>query len=204
MSIEIWITYVLACMVIIIVPGPTVTIIIANSVRHGTRAGLANIAGTQLGVGLALLLLIVGLSSIMEVISEWFYILKLIGAGYLIWLGIKLWHSDGDISSPQTSSHAKGSFFLQGFLVAITNPKILLFFGAFIPQFVDVSINPVFQLTILGATFMLVASIIDGGYAFLAGNAGKWLSTKRVRFVERFSGTLLIGGGIWLALARRS
>ncbi len=202
MSLEVWITYVLACAIVVIVPGPSVTIIIANSVKHGTKAGLANIVGGQLGLGLALVVLLTGLASVMSIVSEWFYILKLVGAVYLIWLGIKLWRSNGQLTAPEDKP-AKGGFFLQGFFVSITNPKVLLFFGAFIPQFVNINAEPVYQLSLLGATFMLIASIIDGGYAVLAGNAGKWLSTKRVRFVERFSGTLLIGGGIWLALARR-
>ena len=202
MSVEVWITYILACMIVVIVPGPSVTIIIANSVKHGTKAGMANIAGGQLGLGLALIVLLAGLASVMSIVSEWFHILKIIGAVYLIWLGIKLWRSDGNLVAPEEKKIV-GGFFLQGFFVSITNPKVLLFFGAFIPQFVNINVDPIYQLAILGLTFMVVASIIDGAYALLAGNAGKWLSTKRVRFVERFSGTLLVGGGLWLALSRR-
>ena len=127
MSLEVWMTYVLACMIVVIVPGPSVTIIIANSVKHGTKAGLANIAGGQLGLGLALAVLIAGLASVMSVISEWFFILKLVGAFYLIWLGIKLWRSNGQIAAAD-EPRIKGGFFLQGFLVSITNPKVLLIF----------------------------------------------------------------------------
>jgi threonine/homoserine/homoserine lactone efflux protein len=202
MSLEVWLTYVLACFVVIIVPGPTVTVIVANSVRYGPRAGLANVAGTQAGMGVALLVLIAGLASVMEFISEWFYVLKLGGACYLIWLGAKLWLSDGKLVTADVRS-VKGGFFLQGFVVAVTNPKVLLFFGAFIPQFVDPRSEAVYQLAVLGLTFMLVATIFDAVYAILAGRAGIWLSTTRVRLIERFSGTLLIGGGLWLALTRR-
>ncbi len=202
MSLEIWIPYVIACIVIIMVPGPTVTVIIANSVRHGARAGLANVAGTQVGMGVALVVLVAGMASVMTFISEWFDLLRLVGACYLIWLGIKLWRSDGKLTSGEAKP-VKGGFFLQGFLVAVTNPKILLFFGAFIPQFVDPSASAVYQISLLGLTFMIVATIIDTCYAFLAGNAGNWLSRSRVRMVERVSGIALIGGGLWLALARR-
>ena len=202
MSIEVWLAYVLACSLIIMVPGPTVTVIIANSVRHGTKAGLANIAGTQLGISLALMVLITGLASVMAVISEWFDVLRLVGALYLIWLGVKLWRSGGNLMAGPARP-VKGGFFLQGFLIAVTNPKILLFFGAFIPQFVDPSANAVMQLVIFGLTFMAVAAIIDSAYAVLAGNAGGWLSRTRVQFVERVSGVALIGGGLWLALVRR-
>lgn len=202
MSVEIWITYVIACIIIIMVPGPTVTVIIANSVRHGARAGLANVAGTQVGMGLALVVLIAGLASVMTFISQWFDVLRIIGAGYLVWLGIKLWRSDGKLTSGEIKP-VKGGFFLQGFLVAVTNPKVLLFFGAFIPQFVDPSLETFYQLGLLGLTFMAVATIIDSSYALLAGRAGSWLSQSRIRLVERVSGVALIGGGIWLALARR-
>lgn len=202
MTLEIWIPYVIACILIISVPGPSVTVIIANSVRHGTKAGLTNVAGTQAGIALALFVLIAGLASVMTFVSQWFDILRIIGAVYLIWLGIKLWRSDGKIIAGKAKP-VKGGFFLQGFLVAITNPKILLFFGAFIPQFVDLAANPIYQLTLLGVTFMLVATIIDSFYAFLAGSAGSWLSQTRVRLVERIAGVGLIGGGLWLALSRR-
>jgi len=202
MSLEIWIPYLIACIVVIMVPGPTVTVIIANSVRHGSRAGLANVAGTQLGLGLSLLVLITGLASVMTFIGQWFGVLRLVGAFYLVWLGIKLWRSDGKLMSGEAKP-VKGGFFLQGFLVAVTNPKILLFFGAFIPQFVDPAADPVYQLAVLGLTFMAVATTLDSCYALLAGRAGDWLSQKRVRLVERISGVALIGGGIYLALARR-
>ena len=202
MSIETWLAYVIACAVIIIVPGPNITVIIANSVRHGTRAGLANVAGTQAGMALVLAVLIAGLASVMTFISQWFDLLRLVGAAYLIWLGIKLWCSDGKIIAGEAKP-VKGGFFLQGFLVAVTNPKILLFFGAFIPQFVDPSTGAIYQLSLLGLTFMAVATILDSCYALLAGKAGRWLSQSRVRLVERISGVALIGGGLWLALARR-
>jgi len=202
MSIETWLAYVIACIVIIIVPGPSVTVIIANSVRHGTRAGLANVAGTQTGMALALVVLIAGLASVMTFIGQWFDLLRLVGAAYLIWLGMKLWRSDGKIMAGKAKP-VKGGFFLQGFLVAVTNPKILLFFGAFIPQFIDPSSGAFYQLFLLGLTFMVVATVLDSCYALLAGRAGRWLNQPRVRLVERASGVALIGGGIWLALARR-
>lgn len=202
MSIELWVTYIFACAAIAIVPGPAVSLIIANSVRYGSRAGLANVAGIQLGVALALVVLVAGLASVMSFVSQWFEVLRIAGAAYLIWLGIKLMRSDGKLEKAQAKP-TNGGFFTQGFLVSITNPKLLLFFGAFIPQFVDPQNDPVYQLAVLGLTFMAVATILDSGYALLVGNARNWLSQTRVRFLERASGIFLIGGGLWLALARR-
>lgn len=201
-SFEMFLTYLAACIAIVIVPGPTVTVIIANSIRHGARAGLLNVAGTQLGMAFYLLILAFGLASVMAIIGEWFNVIRLIGAVYLIWLGIKLWMSKGDISAKDVKP-VKGGFFLQGLFVVLTNPKVLLFFGAFLPQFIDPAGNYPAQIAVLGATFILVALVLDSGYAFMSGGVGAWLSRKRVRLLERISGTFLIGGGIWLALVRR-
>ena len=201
-SFEMFLTYLAACIAIVIVPGPTVTVIIANSIRHGARAGLLNVAGTQLGMAFYLLILAFGLASVMAIIGEWFNVIRLVGAVYLIWLGIKLWMSKGDISAKDVKP-VKGGFFLQGLFVVLTNPKVLLFFGAFLPQFIDPAGNYPVQIAVLGATFILVALVLDSGYAFMSGGVGAWLSRKRVRLLERISGTFLIGGGIWLALVRR-
>jgi threonine/homoserine/homoserine lactone efflux protein len=97
----------------------------------------------------------------------------------------------------------RGGFVLQGFLVLMANPKALLWFGAFIPQFVDPNGNYVGQIILLGLTAMAVALVSDGAYAVLTGRAGAFLSRKRIRIVSRVSGGFLIGGGIWLALTRR-
>src|SRR5688572_6906433 len=95
MSPELYLAFLLACVVIMIVPGPTVTLIIANALTHGTRAGLLNVAGTQLGMGLMIAVVVVGLASLVEAMGFWFEWLRLAGAAYLIWLGIKLIRSSG-------------------------------------------------------------------------------------------------------------
>ena len=98
----------------------------------------------------------------------------------------------------------RGGFFLQGFLVMLSNPKVLLFFGAFIPQFVDPRGDASGQVVLLGATAMAVAALSDGAYALLTGRAGALLARGRGRLLSRLSGLCLIGGGVWLAVARRS
>ena len=196
------IAFTLASAAIIIVPGPTVTVIIANSLRHGASAGLRNVAGTQFGILTMIVVLAAGLSVVVELMSYAFDWLRLIGAAYLIWLGIKLWRARGTLA--ETGSARSGeSFFWQGFIVIWSNPKALFFFGAFIPQFVDPAGAAVMQSMLLGVIFMVVATIFDGAYAILAGRTGALLSRNNVRLVEMVSGTCLIGGGIWLALARR-
>ena len=202
MSVELYLAYVVACFIITIIPGPTVTLIVANSLAHGARAGLINVAGTQLGLGMMMLVLIVGLSSIIATMGFWFDWLRLAGAAYLIWLGWKLLRSEGGFGQSGDTPKPRGGFFLQGFLVLLGNPKALLWFGAFIPQFIDPAGDYLWQVVLLGLTAMATGAISDGAYAILAGGAGRLLSRQRVRLISRIGGLCLIGGGAWLALAR--
>lgn len=204
MPLELYLSYVLAGIAIVIVPGPTVTLVVANSLNHGVRAGLLNIGGTQLGLAIMTGVVMLGLATIIETMGVWFDWLRLAGAAYLVWLGWKLLRSRGGLGEAGAVPKPRGGFFWQGFLVILSNPKALLLFGAFIPQFVDPKGDYVWQVALLGATFMAIATIFDGAYAILAGRAGRMLTQRRVRLVSRASGAILIGGGIWLALARRS
>jgi threonine/homoserine/homoserine lactone efflux protein len=202
MSLELYAAYVLACIVIALVPGPTVTLIVANSLTHGTRAGLLNVAGTQLGLALMLVVVAIGLASIIETMGMWFDWLRLAGAAYLVWLGWKLIRSSGKLDALGRTQRPKGGFLLQGFLVMMGNPKGLLWFGAFIPQFVDPDTDYLGQVLMLGLTAMAVALVSDGAYAVVSGRARALLSQSRVRLASRIGGVCLIGGGVWLALAR--
>jgi threonine/homoserine/homoserine lactone efflux protein len=202
-SPEVLITFALASIAIVIVPGPTVTVIIANSMAHGSRAGFLNIAGTQTGVALLLVVLVFGLAAIVETMAWWFDWVRLAGAAYLVWLGLKLFFSRDEGGAPPPPKTDRG-FFWQGFAVILSNPKMHLMFGAFLPQFVDPAGNYVAQTVFLGLVFMIVATVFDGTYAVLAGGAGKLLTAARGRRVRRLSGGFLVGGGIWLATLRQS
>jgi threonine/homoserine/homoserine lactone efflux protein len=240
MSLELFAAYLLACVVFTLVPGPTVTLIVANSLTHGTRAGLANVAGTQAGLAVFVGVLVIGLASVIETMGVWFDYIRFLGAAYLIWIGIRMVRSSGRLDDPgQTQDHddfgskrskiinvidsdilehdvvrkplrtfrhharaPRGGFFLQGFLVMLSNPKVLIFFGAFIPQFVDPAGDYVTQVILLGLTAMLTAAVTDGAYAILTGRARLLLTQARVRLISKLSGVFLIGGGVWLALTR--
>lgn len=198
--------YGLTCLALVIVPGPTVTVIIANSLRSGATAGFANIAGTQLGLTILLAIFVFGFSSVMALIGEAFFWLKLMGAAYLIWLGLSMWRSQGSFAEIERSQNSVSmkKMFWQGFFVILSNPKVLFFFGALVPQFIDPT-RPVMPQTILFCVmFSLIATFVDGLYALLAGGAGQWLNASRVKLAERLSGSLLILGGIWMALSRRA
>jgi threonine/homoserine/homoserine lactone efflux protein len=204
MSAQVYLAYVAACIALALLPGPVVTLVIANGLRHGTRAALINIAGAQVGLAVVIGIVAVGLTSLMATMGYWFDWVRLAGAAYLIWLGVRLVWSPGmpvaaDAAPPPPP---RGGFFLQGVLVLLSNPKVLVFFGAFIPQFVDMSRDQIPQVVVLGATFMVAAGISDSIYAVLAGRARVLFSARRTRMLARVSGSFMIGGGVWLALIR--
>jgi threonine/homoserine/homoserine lactone efflux protein len=203
MSLQVYLAFIAACVALALLPGPIVTLLIANGLRYGTRAALTNIAGVQLGVSIVIGVVAIGLSSLMATMGYWFDWVRFAGAAYLVWLGIKLIRFPVEgIKEDTPPAPPRGGFFLQGLLVALSNPKLLLFFGAFLPQFMDMSRDYFFQVTVLGITFMVIAAATDATYALLAGRARKIFSAKRTRLLSRVSGGFMIGGGIWLALTR--
>jgi threonine/homoserine/homoserine lactone efflux protein len=203
MSLQIYLAFAAACIALALLPGPVVTLIVANGLRHGTRAALINVAGAQTGLAIVIGIVAVGLTSLMATMGYWFDWVRFAGAAYLIWLGIKLVRAPVQgVSADEPPPPPRGGFFLQGFVVLLSNPKVLVFFGAFIPQFMDMKQDHLPQVALLGATFMVIAAMTDAIYALLAGRARLFFSAERTRLVSRISGGFMIGGGIWLALTR--
>lgn len=202
MSLEIYLAYIAACAIVAVIPGPMVALVVANSLTHGSRAGLLNVAGAQLAMALMMAVLVAGLATMVETMAWWFDWLRLVGAAYLVWIGIRMLRSSGTFAAGERAPAPRGGFFLQGFLVMASNPKVLLFFGAFIPQFVNAQAEPTQQIVLLGITAMIVATISDGLYALLAARTGALLSQGRVRLASLLGGLSLIGGGVWLAFTR--
>jgi threonine/homoserine/homoserine lactone efflux protein len=202
MSLDLYAAYLVACLVIVIVPGPTVTLIVANSLRHGARAGLLNVAGTQVGLAVIVAIVGIGLTSAIEALGHWFDALRLIGAAYLVWLGWRTIRANDGVEASGKPALPRRGFFTQGLLVALSNPKTLVFFGALFPQFIDPRGDHALQIAIMGLTALAFAAVSDSAYALLSGRAGRVLARHRVRVLSRLSGTFLIGGGLWLALSR--
>jgi threonine/homoserine/homoserine lactone efflux protein len=202
MSLQVYLAYVAACVGLALLPGPIVTLVIANGLRHGTRAALTNIAGVQVALTIVIGVVAIGLTSLMATMGYWFDWVRFAGAAYLVWLGIKLIRNPVEGVETDAPPPPRGGFFLQGFLVALSNPKLLVFFGAFIPQFVDMSRDHFSQVALLGITFMFFAGLTDATYALLAGRVRSFFSARRTRLLSRASGGAMIGGGIWLALTR--
>ena len=202
MSLNLYLAFVAACIALALLPGPMVTLVIANGLRHGTRAALVNIAGAQLGLAIVIGIVAIGLTSLMATMGYWFDWVRFAGAAYLVWLGVKLIRFPVAGVRADAPPPPRSGFFLQGLLVTLSNPKVLVFFGAFIPQFMDLGKDHFSQVALLGVTFMVTGAITDTIYAVLAGRARLFFSARRTRALSRVSGGIMIGGGVWLALTR--
>jgi homoserine/homoserine lactone efflux protein len=205
MSPHLYFAFVLATTVLMLIPGPNVAFIVGNSVGHGSRYGLLTVAGTSSAMVLQLALTVAGLTTILGTLGNWFEWIRWIGVAYLIYLGVRQWFAE-PTNLTKTESRprqiSKRSVFVRGFLVSLTNPKTLLFYGAFFPQFVTSEGKQDGQVILLAVTFLLIAIVIDSTWAILAGRArGVLAANGRIR--NRISGSLLISAGVGLALVRR-
>lgn len=206
MELDIYLAYVLASALLIVMPGPIVTLVVANSLTHGTRTGLATAVGSTLGSGVLLALGGFGMAWVLGLLSDWLMWLRWAGAAYLIYLGIRQWRAPvHGLEDTTADTGPPKVVFLHGFIVAVTNPKTILFYVAFFPQFIDAAQPLGLQLTIMCATFLVLAVILDGSYALLAGRLRPWLSgEKRGRIRNRITGGLLMITGAGLALVRKN
>jgi len=204
-DLAILLPYVAACFLFSIIPGPSVTVVVANSLARGTKAGVVTLIGTEIAMLSMVVIIALGMQAVMTVVSEGFTIIKLVGAAYLVWVGWKMFTSSGKIEVGQPGERLPLVRYLwQGALINWSNPKTLLFLGAFLPQFVDMS-RPAFgQIMVLGLIVMAVATLTDMFYAVIAGQARHLLNAARVRLMNRVSGVILMIGGVWLALVKKA
>ena len=202
-----YVAFVVATAVLILAPGPAVSLIIANSLAYGTRRTLFSVAGISLATAGYLIVTYLSMASFLLLLAEWFNWLRWFGVAYLLYLGVRMWlKKPTALDAEATRAASPARLFVQGFLTNVTNPKLLIFYGAFFPQFVDESAHDMRpQLLILCVTFFVIAATFDTCYAFLGGRARRlFRSSAARRWVDRVSGTLLIGAGVGLALVRRS
>ena len=199
---ELFLAFVLITGVLLITPGPIVTLVIATGATRGVRAALVTVAGTTVGNALLLAFIAFGLSWVLAKSVLLFEAVRWAGAAYLVWLGVQAWRSAGreaEAPAPPGRVH-----FGRGVLVALSNPKTIAFFTAFLPQFVDPTLPARFQLTAMCAVSVLMAAVTDSGWAIAAGLGRAWfVKPSRARLLGRVSGGVLIGGGVWLSLVRR-
>jgi threonine/homoserine/homoserine lactone efflux protein len=191
-----------ATTVLMLIPGPNVALIVANSVAYGTRYGLMTVAGTCSAMVPQLALTVLGMAAVLSVMAAWFEWLRWIGVAYLMFLGIMQWRAT-PVDLTQTCPQPKSlrQIYFRAFLVSCANPKTLLFFGAFFPQFVSNDRNFSGQIALLCVTFLVLAAVLDSCWAFCAGRARRVLA-RHGRLRNRFTGGVLIGAAVGLAEAR--
>jgi len=188
-----------AAFVLIAVPGPSILLILSSSLAGGRAPGMRTVLGTSLAMAIQLFIVVGGLVTAMNVLSDRIRELRWLGIAYLVYLGIRHWRST---SRPEKPFDRIG--FWQGFMVSLTNPQTLFFFAAFLPQFVDPSMPVTRQLGVLAASFWGMALLVDTLYALAADRFRPYVEGPRFgRIRGRIVGVLLIGAALALALVRR-
>ena len=191
-----------ATAILMLIPGPNVALIVANSLAYGARAGLATVAGTSAAMAAQLAIVALGMTTLLGALGQAFEILRWLGAAYLVWLGVRAWRAPAEDLGPTRAVSPRRTFG-RGFFVSLTNPKTLAFYAAFLPQFLEPSAPLGRQMAILSVTFVSTAFVIDGGWAILAGRA-RSLIGRFGRLRNRATGAVLVGAAMGLALARRA
>jgi len=207
MSIETYGAFFLAAAIVLVIPGPTIILVISQSASQGRRAVWPLVAGVTLGDFTAMTLSLLGLGAILSASATLFSILKWVGAIYLIYLGIKLWRSTPQPSTilPAATTASNYRLFTHAYVVTSLNPKSIVFFVAFLPQFIDNTAPITFQLILLGLTFLILAAVNAALYGFFAGQLREVLQHAAVlRWFNRCGGGALIGAGIFTAAVQRS
>ena len=207
LSIESFLAFVVAMFMLSLTPGPGFLAVIARCLTGGLAAGLATITGLVIGDILFLILAILSLSALALVLGEFFLVVKLLGAAYLIWLGFGLWRRQaglpemaraGDRRDQRLTSLSRS--FGIGFVVTIANPKTILFYSALVPTFIDVGRLNVADVALLSTVVAVVSYLVLGGYGLMALHAGRALKNRHAwRWLNRLTGGLLMGAGVAVA-----
>jgi len=205
-SIELWLAFVGASAILLVLPGPTILTVISYSVAHGRRANVALVAAVALGDSTALALSLVGLGALLATSSFWFTVVKWAGGMYLLYLGVKLLRAGASSGMPvaPAATGSRWKLFANTYLVTALNPKGIVFFVAFLPQFISPQARVAPQLWLLAITFVVLAVVNATLYAAFAASARRLLASHTAQ--RRFNltgGTLLSLAGVWALMARR-
>ncbi|MBN0989660.1 LysE family translocator [Amphritea pacifica] len=201
MNTELFLAFIAATAVICTIPGPNITLIVATAATKGIRAGLMVVLGTTVAQVIQIAMVIEGLAWLVSAYGFAFDLLRIAGAGYLVYLGIKTWltahHPEGEATHRRSVT--------RGFWVGLANPKSLALLAVFIPQFIDPTLPANFQFMVLAFTYLSIAVVFDTLYAVSAGYGGRAIYSNRVKFyTSRLSGLILAGGGLWLASLQKN
>jgi len=202
-----WLVFIIASLVLIATPGQDMILVMSRSIAHGPAAGVATAAGVSVGLIGHTMLATLGLGAILRA-SEWLFVaLKLVGAAYLVYLGIQLLRSkDHHLALAASGQRSAKGLFVDGAVSNISNPKIAIFFFAFLPQFVaPAAAHPTLSIFVLGLVFAALTFLLKAPIGLFAGALSGWLRARpaRLRWLFRSSGAILVGLGVRLALERR-
>ena len=190
-----WLAFAAASAVLLLIPGPTVLMVISHALAHGSRAAAATVAGVVLGDCVAMTGSLAGLGAVLGASATLFAVLRLAGAAYLVWLGVALWRAPVALPRAEPERRPRG-LLLHAFAVTALNPKTIMFFVAFVPQFLLRSAPLLPQLLLFEATFLALAAANALFYARVATAAGRTIARPQVRrTINRAGGALLIGAG---------
>lgn len=206
MTWTVWLAFLAAAVVIAVSPGPGAVLSISNGVRHAYPVVLRGIAGLEVALLIQLGVVALGLGAVLAASNIAFLVLKVIGAGYLVWLGIAKWRAPAvePDAADVARGGASGGVFLQGLLVNLTNPKAIIFMVALVPQFINPAMPQWPQFLIIGVTMVAVDAIVMSGYALLGGRCRGWLHNPSIiRAQNRVFGGLFVGAGAALAVSSR-
>lgn len=205
-SFELWLAFAAAAAAVIAIPGPTTLMVMGHTMSSGMRIGLISLIGVTLGDICAITLSVLGFSALLAASAEAFLVMKWLGAAYLVWLGIQLWRAPpAELTPTDERRTTAGKAIRQTFIVTLLNPKGILFFAAFLPQFIDPA-KPLWpQVLILMVTFDILAAAIQGGYIFAMSRArNRIASPAALRTMNRVGGAMLVGAGLLTATLKRS
>ncbi len=203
MTLNLWLAFVLAAILIAVSPGPGAALSMSAGLRHGQFGALPAIFGLQAALLIQLAIVGMGLGAVLAASATAFAVVKFAGAAYLVWLGVQKWRRAGSDDVAQGKALRSG-LFRQGLLVNLTNPKAIVFMAALTPQFIDPNRPQLPQFLIIALTMCVTDTIVMSGYALLASRLGAWLHDARARRAQdRFFGGLFIGAGALLATSSR-
>ncbi len=206
MDFELWLSYTITSAILVAIPGPTNLMVMAYGLRHGTKPALLTVFGVAPGAIAAMALSFVGLGAVLSASSQLFSAMKWAGALYLIYLGITLWRSNPNLDEVSISNNVSSNrIVIQSFTISLLNPKGIVFYMAFLPQFISPDAPVLPQMLILGFTFFVIVFPVNTTYALMSGKFREVVRSQRVlKAMNRTSGSLLIGAGVLTASLRRS
>lgn len=198
MSIETWLAFAAASTILLVIPGPTILLVVSYALGQGWRTALPMAVGVALGDFTAMTFSMLGLGALLAASATVFTVLKWIGAAYLVWLGVRLWRAGGTLDAqPRTDAAPVWRMLAHAWLVTALNPKSLTFFVAFLPQFLDSAGSFWVQMAVFETTFLTLAFLNAFGYALAASRARSAVRRPGlIRAVNRIGGGLLVGAGI--------